>query len=135
MAAAARKKLSAMEMVTDVRAGADYAALIHKYKITAKQLKSVLTKLVEAGALENEELARAAPPRSLDQDTVSHGSFEAVPKRNRFLLIALIVLVVSAAVGAAGVFLFPELTGGPEGVVRTVSEVLNSFLNTIANLF
>jgi PAS domain S-box-containing protein len=51
-----KPKVEAREAVEDIRAGMDDAALMKKYKISAKGLHSLFRKLIDKGALQKEEL-------------------------------------------------------------------------------
>ncbi len=50
------KSLSAREVIRDIRAGLDDAALMEKYKVTPRGLQSLFKKLVAAGALTQAEV-------------------------------------------------------------------------------
>lgn len=56
-----KRKISATELVRDVRAGLDDSALISKYQLTATRLLAILQKLVESGLLTQAELDSRVP--------------------------------------------------------------------------
>jgi ankyrin repeat protein len=51
-----RNKISAREVLTDVRSGMDDAALMEKYRLSAAHLQNLFKKLVEAQVLKQSEL-------------------------------------------------------------------------------
>ncbi len=63
-----QQKISAKELVADIRGGMGNAALVEKYKISAQGLQSIFNKLIAAGALQQAELDNRA---SSDDRTVN----------------------------------------------------------------
>ena len=57
----AKRTISAKEILTDIKAGMDDAALMQRYGLPEKNLQSVFKKLVDAGVLENSELDKQMP--------------------------------------------------------------------------
>jgi Mor family transcriptional regulator len=51
-----KKIVSAREILKDIKAGMDDAALMEKYRLSEKGLQSVFKKLTDAGALKQEDL-------------------------------------------------------------------------------
>lgn len=62
-----KREVNAEEAVKDILAGMDDFSLMQKYRITAKGLQSLFTKLVKAGLLTKSEIDH---PRSLYDETV-----------------------------------------------------------------
>lgn len=56
-----KKKLSAKQVLSDIRSGMDSAALKSKYRLSDKSLEAVFRKLVEAGALKERERPLPGP--------------------------------------------------------------------------
>lgn len=52
----AKKTVNAREILKDIKAGMDNTALIRKYQLSEKGLHSVFKKLVDSGALKQEDL-------------------------------------------------------------------------------
>ena len=67
-----KRKITAREVLTDIRAGADDAGLMRKYQLSAPGLQSVLNKMVQAGMVTEEELDERVP---LSERTVDIGLF------------------------------------------------------------
>jgi len=51
-----KPKISAKELIADIRAGMDDPALMKKYGLAAQGLQSIFNKLIAAGALQQDEL-------------------------------------------------------------------------------
>ncbi len=67
-----KRKISAKEIVADLRSGLTNAQLMDKYHLTANGLQGILQKLVNAGALLDIELAgRSAPAAATTSSTAS----------------------------------------------------------------
>jgi hypothetical protein len=63
-----KRKIKAKDIVGDIRSGTKDSDLMEKYRLTARGLQSIFSKLVEAGVMESQELSG----RSLDlSDTVA----------------------------------------------------------------
>ncbi len=58
-----KRKLSAKQIVADIRSGMDGTGLKRKYGLSDKALQSLCTKLLTAGALSENEIDRLRPPR------------------------------------------------------------------------
>ncbi len=67
-----KRKITAREVLKDIRAGMDDAALMRKYQLSAQGLQSVLNKMVQAGIVDEEELDARVP---LSDRTVDIGLF------------------------------------------------------------
>lgn len=67
-----KRKITAREVLKDIRAGMDDAALMRKYQLSAQGLQSVLNKMVQAGIVTEEELDERVP---LSERTVDIGLF------------------------------------------------------------
>jgi hypothetical protein len=67
-----KRKITAREVLSDIRAGVDDAALMRKYQLSAQGLQSVLNKMVQAGMVTEEELDERVP---LSERTVDLGLF------------------------------------------------------------
>ena len=57
-----KRHLSGKEILQDIRAGMDDAALMIKYQLSAQGLQSVFKKLIAAGALNQAELDGRSSP-------------------------------------------------------------------------
>jgi len=67
-----KRKITAREVLKDIRAGVDDAALMRKFQLSAQGLQSVLNKMVQAGIVTEEELDGRVP---LSARTVDIGLF------------------------------------------------------------
>jgi hypothetical protein len=67
-----KRKITAREVLKDIRAGMDDAPLMRKYQLSAQGLQSVLNKMVQAGIVTEEELDGRVP---LSARTVDLGLF------------------------------------------------------------
>ncbi len=67
-----KKKISAKEIVDDVRAGLDDSALMKKHGLSEKGLATVFKSLVSAGALDQSELNRRTASRNEFVETVAN---------------------------------------------------------------
>ena len=67
-----KRKITAREVLADIRAGVDDTALMKKYQLSAQGLQSVLNKMVQAGMVTEEELDERVP---LSERTVDLGLF------------------------------------------------------------
>ena len=56
-----KRKITAREVVKDIRAGADDQTLMKKYQLSAQGLQSVFGKLVKAGAITSTEVEERVP--------------------------------------------------------------------------
>ena len=68
------RQLSAKEVLKDIRAGMDDAALREKYKLSDKGLRSLFNKLVETGLLNRSALARRASGPDMATDMKEEGA-------------------------------------------------------------
>jgi hypothetical protein len=67
-----KRKITAREVLADIRAGVDDTNLMKKYRLSAQGLQSVLNKMVQAGMVTEEELDERVP---LSERTVDLGLF------------------------------------------------------------
>ena len=67
-----KRKITAREVLSDVRTGVSDPALMEKYKLSAQGLQSVFNKLIKAGVLTQEELNERVP---MSERTVDLGLF------------------------------------------------------------
>ena len=62
-----KRKLSAKQILTDIRSGMDGRGLKRKYDLSDKALESVCTRLAATGALTDHEIRRLGPLRGLSE--------------------------------------------------------------------
>jgi ankyrin repeat protein len=62
-----RKRISAADVVSDIRSGMGDLDLMRKYEVTEKQLVALLTKLIEKGHMSRDELNRHFSRESVEQ--------------------------------------------------------------------
>lgn len=81
---APKKKIPAPEVVADIRSGMADAELMDKYRISAKGLQSLFTKLVTGGYISQVELdARFRNPEHPGKASDSAGEVRSVPAQDR----------------------------------------------------
>jgi hypothetical protein len=51
------RKVSALELVSDVRSGMDESAMMQKYSLTSRELQKLFRKIISAGLMSAQELA------------------------------------------------------------------------------
>ena len=130
MSEASSRKLSATQVVSDIRSGMSDSDLMKKYELKEKQLAMLLGKLVERGHLSGEELDRRSSRQSVEPEEAKNNKCvpergtdyveaqehaaphaesapvaASAPKRHSALMVGVLCLIVPAAVVTTYLFL------------------------------